>query len=158
MFALGQRDILWRLANGFIYDSAGGHVGQYKLTNIIYNPQGQPWFAQVGKTVFMHPHSYSGKQMQTVMNAQSHLENFIDRDHFDAIVIGHTHKVGKLIERGKLLIEQGCLCQVMDYQKEGQFISRPQVAGYAVIYQDAEGNTNFNDSNFVYCGVLNVVK
>lgn len=158
MFALGQRDILWRLANGFIYDSAGGHVGQYKLTNVIYNPQGQPWFAQVGKTVFMHPHSYSGKQMQTVVNAQTHLENFIDRDDFDAIVIGHTHKVGKLVERGKLLIEQGCLCEVMDYQKEGRFISRPQVVGYAVIYQDEQGNTNFNDSNFVYCGVLNVVK
>jgi len=158
MFALAQRDILWKLANGYVYNDLGEHVGTVKMDNVIYNTSGQPWFIQIGKTVFMHPHSYSGKQMQTVVNAQAHLENFIDRADFDSVVIGHTHKVGKIIEKGKLLIEQGCLTKAMDYQKIGTYVTRPSSSGYAVIYQDSEGNTNFNDSTFVYEGVLNVMK
>lgn len=158
MFALAQRDILWRLANGYVYDRNGKHIGTVNMDNVIYNPGGQPWFAQVGRTVFMHPHSYGSKQMATVCSAQVHLENFIDRDSYDSIVIGHTHKVGKIVEKGKLLIEQGCLCDIMDYQKEGRYITRPQTVGYAVIYQDEKGNTNFNDSTYVYKGVLNTVK
>lgn len=159
MFALAQRDILSRLARGEIYNEAGEIIGRYKFNNVIYNPQGGlPWIAVIGKTVFMHPHSYSGKQMQTVVNARTHLENYIDTSKYDSIVIGHTHKVGKIVEHGKLLIEQGCVTQVMDYQKEGILSRRPTVLGYAVIYQDEEGNTDFNRSTFVYKGTLNHMK
>lgn len=159
MLALAQKDILWRLAKGYVYDDEGTLLGQRKYKNkVVYNPNGQPWWVKVGKTIFMHPSSYSGQILKTVAAAKVHVENYVNSDAYDSIIIGHTHKVGKTIEQGKMLIEQGCLCNVMDYQTDGKFVSRPSVSGYAVIYQDEAGNTNFNDSNYIYCGTLNALK
>lgn len=155
MYAMAQKDILWRLANGFIYDAKGNHVGTYKFDNVVYNPQGMPWVAQIGKTIFMHPSSYSGKPMSTVSAALDHIQNFVEWNTFDSIIIGHTHKIGRIIERNKLLLEQGCLTRLMDYQKSGKFSRRPTTLGYALIYQDHQGNTDFNLSNVIYCGSIN---
>jgi predicted phosphodiesterase len=156
---LGNKDLLDMLARGIILDGDGKYIGQYKFApdQIVYNKNHLPWYAKVGKTVFMHPHSYKGTIMGTSSGCLEHLRNFVPWDSFDSVVIGHTHKVGKVVESNKLLMEQGSLCSIMDYQKVGVTVRRPSSLGYAVIYQDVHGNTDFNLSTVEYCGTLQYI-
>ena len=159
MYALVDHDLLDKLAKGHILDRDGNRVGTYKFSNVYYNDKAKgyfdPWQLIIGKTVFIHPNGYSSQEMRTIVTAQEHADNFYGHDAYDSIVMGHTHDCGKMIRRGKLLIEQGCLSQVMDYNKKGKMSKRPNSVGYAVIYQDKDGNTDFNKSDYVYLGTLN---
>jgi predicted phosphodiesterase len=159
MYALVDHDLLDKLAKGYILDRDGKHVGTYEFDNVFYNDPDRgyydTWQLVVGKTVFIHPNGYSSQEMKTIVSAQEHADNFYGLDSYDSIVMGHTHDCGKMIRRGKLLIEQGCLSQVMDYNKKGRMAKRPNSVGYAVIYQDEQGNTDFNKSGYVYLGTLN---
>jgi predicted phosphodiesterase len=150
-----DKDIFAKLANGHIIDDQGAVVASYKFDNVTYDVSGPQWLTKVGQTIFMHPHSFSSGPMATILKGLEHLTNFQPYDSFDSVVMGHTHKVGKIIFKSKLLIEQGCLTRVQDYQKGGVFQKNPSTLGYALIYQDGKGNTDFNQSNFVYCGTLN---
>jgi len=160
MYALVDHDIMDRIAKGYIYDEDGKHVGTYKFSNVFYNrpENGNTWVCKVGKTVFIRPSGYSSREMSTIVTAQVHVDNFIGRENYDSVIMGHTHCVGKIVRCGKLLIEQGCLIQVMDYQKKGRATRRPNSLGYAVIYQDEDGNTDFNKSNFIFLGTLNYME
>jgi len=64
----------------------------------------------------------------------------------------NTHKLGQIIWRDKLLIEQGCCCVPLDYQSDGKMKYLPQAFGYAVIYMDEFGNVDFENTRPVYCG------
>ena len=150
-----DKDIFAKLANGHIIDEQGAVVATYKFNNVTYDVSGPQWVTRVGQAVFMHPHSFSSGPMATIVKGLEHLTNFLPYNSFDTVVMGHTHKVGKIIFKSKLLIEQGCLTKVQDYQKGGIFQKNPSTLGYALIYQDSRGNTDFNQSNFVYCGTLN---
>jgi predicted phosphodiesterase len=154
---LARKDILLDLAKGTVFKSDGSVVGTLNFKNVIYAPQGIEWIARVGKTVFMHPHSYSSGHLATVSKCLEHLSNFMHPDDFDCVVIGHTHKLGMVIEKNKLLIEQGCLTRVMDYQKVGALVNKPSTLGYAIISQDKNGNTIFNESYPVFLGTLNYI-
>lgn len=152
---LARKDILAELAAGVVFDEDGNSVGTLGFENVLYNKDNNPWIARVGKTVFMHPHTYGSSPMATVYKCLHHLKQFVPWDSFDSVVIGHTHKSGKVVEEGKLLIEQGCLTKIMDYQKVGVLVNRPVSLGYALIYQDESGATDFNLSTNVYLGTLN---
>lgn len=155
---LGRTDLLDALSRGIVLDESGNEVAKYNFSaNIHYNLNHLPWMCKIGKTVFMHPHSYTSKTMGTVEGCLTHLQNFVPWDSFDSVVIGHTHKVGKVVERNKLLIEQGSLTKVMDYLKVGINVRRPQVNGYAIIWQDEHGNTDFNLSGFIFSGTLQYI-
>ena len=52
----------------------------------------------------------------------------------------------------KLLIEQGAMCARQPYQHKSDLRFPHAMNGYAVIYQDYEGNTCFNKSHVVYLG------
>lgn len=156
MMALANKDILWRLQQGHLYNDKGKEIGTYKYrnNNIFYQRQGDPHSLKIGKTLFMHPSNFSNVPAGTVVKLASWVDAHYPNDSYDSIVLGHTHKVAKLVEKSKLLIEQGCLTHIMDYQKKGTLAARPSVQGYAVIWQDEHGNTDFNKSNFCYAGTL----
>ena len=156
MFAC--KDTLYYLAKGFILDEDGNHIGTIEMPNVFYNPQGNPWILQLNKTVFLHPSSFTSAPLSTVIKACDYLQNFLEWDSYDCVVMGHTHKLGKAVYKGKLVMEQGCLVKLMDYQRSAKFTREATTLGYAVIYQDEEGNTLFNETDIRYCGTLNYLK
>lgn len=67
-------------------------------------------------------------------------------------VTQNTHRIFQGIVMNKLLIEQGALSGRMPYQNKSDLRYPHSMNGYAVIYQDEEGNTDFNSSHVVYLG------
>lgn len=153
---LGNRDIVDKLSKGLILDENGFTGRSYDFTNVYYNELGLPWLGKVGKTIFMHPDTYLAQPGATVTRGMEYLRGQLPWDSFDSIVMGHTHKQAKLIEQNKLLIEQGALCLTQGYLKQAEFRKRPSIVGYAVIYQDKDGNIRPDISNFNYIKTINI--
>jgi predicted phosphodiesterase len=153
---LGNRDIVDKLSKGLILDENGFTGRSYNFTNVYYNELGLPWLGKVGKTIFMHPDTYLAQPGATVTRGMEYLRGQLPWDSFDSIVMGHTHKQAKLIEQNKLLIEQGALCLTQGYLKQAEFRKRPSIVGYAVIYQDKDGNIRPDISNFNYIKTINI--
>lgn len=153
---LGNRDIVDKLSKGLILDETGFTGRSYNFTNVYYNELGLPWLGKVGKTIFMHPDTYLAQPGATVTRGMEYLRGQLPWDSFDSIVMGHTHKQAKLIEQNKLLIEQGALCLTQGYLKQAEFRKRPSIVGYAVIYQDKDGNIRPDISNFNYIKTINI--
>ena len=76
----------------------------------------------------------------------------LERDEFDSVVMGHSHRIVKTIQNRRLLIEQGSFCKRLEYQFRDDLTFKNAVNGYAVIHQDENGNTDFNKTNVYYLG------
>lgn len=144
-----EDDILTKLTEGYDFNDKGKLEQKYHFDNVYYEGGLLGWYTKIGKCLFAHPSSSSGVPMRTVISAA---EAFMSNEQFQAIVIGHSHKMGKLIYKDKVLIEQGCCCVPMDYQADGKLKYLPQSFGYAVVYMDEYGNVDFDKTNTVYCG------
>ena len=149
-----SQPILQRLAMGFIYGDEG-LVSAEPFENVIYQPT-QSWYVHVGKTIFVHPESYygdtaSGRVLGTSVKADNYFRTKLD---YDCIVCAHTHKAGWAIRDGVMIMEHGCACNMLDYQADDKkFRYGMQHNGYAVLYQDMDGNTDFNKSHVVFRGM-----
>jgi predicted phosphodiesterase len=145
--------LIARIANGERLDSTGMMIEKLDFSNVHFDPI-EPWYARIGKTLFIHPWTRgSSKPGWTVQGWCRKFEDRMDPDDFDSIVCGHTHKLYKGIVNGKLLIEQGCLAGHMAYAWSPKTLYHGNGQnGYAVIYQDEDGNTDFNKSHVVYLG------
>lgn len=144
-------DLLARIANGERLNEEADLVEKLNFDNVYYQKY-DSWYIRIGKTLFCHPSGYRGGPGGT---AQKLYEYFIKRmgsDEFDSIVVGHTHKIYKGIFCNKLLIEQGAMCDRMPYQHKCNLRFLHAMNGYTVVYQDKNGNTNFNKSHVVYLG------
>lgn len=110
-------------------------VEMFPDINISYDGN---WWCKVGKTIFVHPLSYSSGMLKTTQKA---IEYFlrIDRE-FDTLVMAHTHKLGSYIQGGINMYEQGCCCktELLDYN-DG-YMTLPAQKGYFYMCQDLEGN------------------
>ena len=146
-------NLLARIANGERLDSTGLVIEKLDFSNVYFQSQ-ESWWVQIGKTLFIHPHTMGGsKPGWTVTNWAAKFGNRFDADAFDSVVCGHTHKIYKGILNGKLLIEQGCLVGPLGYAWQPRRLYHGNgMLGYAVIYQDKDGNTDFNRSNVTYLG------
>jgi predicted phosphodiesterase len=155
---LANNDILDKLSKGIVYDEYGKETSRLNFgsTKITYNNMGLPWMSRVGKTIFMHPDTYLSQAGATVARGVDHISNYVDASSFDCIVMGHTHKQAKMVEKNKLLIEQGALCKTMSYQKQAEFKKRPSITGYAVVYQDADGAVRPDLTNFIYLKTIDI--
>ena len=146
---LVNKDILSRLCSGEVYNHNGEIIKTYDFDNIHYEGGLEGWFVKIGKTIFAHPKEFSKVEAKTVMLGNIY---FMEREDIDCIVIGHTHNQAFVPSRNKLCIESGCLCCPMDYEKQGTFKYHAMTLGYTVLYQDKEGNCDFNRSRNVYLG------
>jgi predicted phosphodiesterase len=143
-------DMLDRLKNGYVYDHKRSKlVKKYNFNNIHYAGGLSGWYAKVGNCIFAHPKSGSKIPMRMATNTADY---FLEKEDYDAIVIGHTHKIGKIVWKGKLLIEQGCCCLPMDYEADAAMKYSQQAFGYCVMYMNAKGEVDFNKSTPVYTG------
>lgn len=150
-----ETDLLARIANGERLNRQGRLVEKVNFSNVHYQRQ-ESWWVQIGKTLFIHPSNRgSSKPGFTVDIWAKKFSERLPRGSFDSIVCGHTHKVSKHIVNSTLLIEQGCMADYMAYSwSPREIIHGNSMNGYAVIYQDSNGNTDFNKSTFVFCGQL----
>jgi predicted phosphodiesterase len=145
-----KKDILRTIADGERYNDAGELVEVKPRPNVHYNSGHEPWWTLIGKTVFCHPLTYKSMTLQTAEAAFAYFSD--KRMCFDSVVVGHTHYQGKTIKSGIMLMETGCMALPMDYAKKGKLYYKNQQTGYGIIRQDADGNTLFNESQFVYMG------
>ena len=151
------RPINLRLANGEVYEEKDGIVeltGMNPFDNVHY-PRDFSWYELIGKTLFVHPDSYYGPTATGgILRTASKMDKFFrTKLNYDSLVMAHTHHVGEGQSDGVKLMECGCCCGMLDYQKsdtKGRFGT--QETGYALIYQDEDGNTDFNASHVVYRG------
>jgi len=80
--------------------------------NVIYINH---WFTHIFDIIFAHPSRYSKVNMRTVRNV---VLNRIEKGHekefgeFNTVVIGHTHRAGKVDFYNKIAVENGCLQQL----------------------------------------------
>ena len=146
-------DMLARIANGERLSRSGNLVEKLDFDNVYYE-QTQPWFIRIGKTIFAHPWAkISSASGFTAKRCLEYFKQQLADDEFDSIVVGHSHTIYRGVIAGKLLIEQGCLADFMAYSHSAdlKYLTNSQM-GYAVVYQDSNGNTCFNRSNVQYLG------
>lgn len=96
------------------------------------------WWRKVGNTIFAHPLSYSSGMLKTTEKA---VEYFLrnDRD-FNAIVLGHTHKLGSFVQGNIKMYEQGCCCDLSKLDYGDGYLTLPGQNGFMYICQDKDGN------------------
>lgn len=153
-----ETDLMAKLARGEIINKRGEVIEIDKdLASRVHYQFAEPWYLRIGKTIFAHPSGYGkgnwpGKTATTLLDLFS---KRYDRSDFDSIVIGHTHTQYKGIVSNYMLIEQGALCGTLGYEFNDklEYINHTQ-NGYAIIWQDKHGNTNFNDSTFINMGSM----
>jgi len=127
---LTHPDMLERLANGYDFDpEMNCLVKKYDFDNVHYTPGACSWYLKIGECLFAHPSGGSKIPMRSVVNTAQY---FLEREDFNSVstvVIGHTHKLGKLIWKNKLLIEQGCCCAPMEYESDAKLRFGQQTFG-----------------------------
>jgi len=109
---------------------------------------------RIGKTIFAHPHGRgSSKPGWTAQRVEQYFNERYNTDEYDSVIVGHTHKIYKGVIRGRLIVEQGCFADLLSYSHSAKlsYLANGQ-NGYAVVYQDEDGNTDFNLSGPVYLG------
>ena len=145
-------DLLFRIANGEKLDDYGNLKEKLAFDNVYYDVY-DSWYTIIGKTIFCHPSGFGSKYPgATVVKLLDHFMHRMESNSFDSIVVGHTHKVYKGMVSNKMLIEQGAMCHKLPYQFRADLKFKNAMNGYAIIYQDSDGNTNFNDSGSIYLG------
>lgn len=142
-------DIMARLKRGEVIGGNGQLLDRLDFKNVYYDEETK-WFCRIGQTVFTHATNFTNAPGATVFTVHKNLHGQFP---YDSIVQGHNHQVSTSIFGGCLLIEQGCLTSLPDYMVSSSKCNyRPQVNGYALIYQDKLGNTDFNKSRAVFAG------
>ena len=147
-------NLLARIANGERIDQTGTLIEKLNFDNVFFDTR-ESWYVKIGKTIIAHPWNKGGKAPgYTVTKVNDFFHNRYHDSEYDSVVVGHTHKIYKGIINSKLLIEQGCLADVMDYafSPKMQYGSDNGMNGYAIIYQDKDGNTDFNLSGPIFLG------
>jgi predicted phosphodiesterase len=151
-----ETDLLSRIANGEKLNSFGDLVGvDLEMKAKVSYSRSDAWFQLVGKTIFCHPSFYSGSSPgATVAKAAEHFvkRGYVPMVDFDSIVCGHTHHQYKGVVNDILLIEQGSLAGRLGYEGGDDLNMGFGQQGYAWVWQDASGSTNWNDSNFYSFG------
>lgn len=140
------------VADGMIFSETGEDLGRRYLPNVTYaGDTGTRWWTRVGKTIFAH----RLKRARTIPmgNAIAVAEWLMNNGiQFQCLVSAHTHKVGMIEYKGKLLIDQGALCLPMEYEEDGGCIYKPIDLGYAVVEMDRSGNVDRESTRYVYLG------
>ena len=147
-------DMLQRMADGYAFDYEGVLFKKHDFDNVFYKGGVTGWFTKIGKCLFVHPSGGSSIPMRLAVNSATY---FLEKDDFDCLVSAHSHKMGKLIWKGKLLMESGCCCVPMDYEADAKMKYSQQAFGYCVVYMNEKGEVDFNKSVPVYYGTASAI-
>jgi len=105
------------------------------------------WWRKIGKTIFVHPLSYSSGMLKTTAKAVDYFLR-IDRD-FDSVVMSHTHKLGSFIQGNINLYEQGCCCKTEMLDYNDGYMTLPAQKGFIYLCQDIDGNLIKNKTKLI---------
>lgn len=105
------------------------------------------WWRKIGKSIFVHPLSYSSGMLKTTEKAIEHFLR-IDRD-FDALIMAHTHKLGSYVQGGIYMYEQGCCCKTEMLDYNDGYMTLPPQKGFIYICQDVDGNIIPNKTKLI---------
>ena len=98
------------------------------------------WKCQIGKTIFCHPLAYRSGILATADRAKQFFQDTAEKP-FDTICMAHTHKIGDAMIGKIRLLEQGAFADVKQMNYADGKLTPQQKSGFAVIYQDEDGNT-----------------
>lgn len=105
------------------------------------------WWRKVGNTIFAHPLSYSSGMLKTTEKA---VEHFLRKDRdFNAIVLGHTHKLGSYIQGNIKMYEQGCCCDLNKLDYNDGYLTLPAQNGFMYICHDKNGDIISEETKIV---------
>lgn len=106
------------------------------------------WHSRIGKTIFAHPMAYRSNFLATADKAKQYFQD-TEKEPFDCICMAHTHKIGDTMSGNIRLLEQGAFAHIdkMNYM-DGK-LTAPQKSGFALIYQDEQGNI-INEKSKIY--------
>lgn len=146
-------NLIARIANGEKLDETGMLVDRLNFSNVYYE-QRESWYIRIGKTLFVHPFgNTTSAPGYKVKKVNERFRERYAREEYDSVICGHTHQIYKGIVNSRLLVEQGCLAGVLGYANGPDFkYNNSPMNGYAVVYQDENGNTDFNWSGPVFLG------
>lgn len=143
------------IADGIMISRTGKEINRLEFPNVIYTgdqkDENQSWWTRIGQCLFVH--RTAGFAKNPMANAVHANKWFIDRGtQFQAIVNGHSHHLGKAIHKGKIVIDQGCLCYPMEYESSGKMTMAPVDLGYAIVEMDRKGNVDPEATRPIYLG------
>ena len=135
------------------------HYNKREKTKIEYEPLKEVfesidiefvnnWHSRIGKTIFAHPMAYRSNFLATADKAKQYFQD-TEKEPFDCICMAHTHKIGDTMSGNIRLLEQGAFAHIdkMNYM-DGK-LTAPQKSGFALIYQDEQGNI-INEKSKIY--------
>lgn len=96
------------------------------------------WFCKIGHTIIAHPLAYSSGMLKTTEKAVNYFLR-VDKD-FNALVLGHTHKLGSYIQGDIYMYEQGCCCELSKLDYGDAKLMIPCQAGFLYMCHDANGD------------------
>jgi predicted phosphodiesterase len=141
------------LAEGRQFSPQGEDLGYMNLPNVYYaGDYGPSWHYKIGSAIFAH--RLRGFKRGILANASHIADWMINRGtEFQCLVSAHSHRVGMApYKQGKILIDQGCLCYPMDYEKDGACNGVPTELGYAIVELDSKGNVSMAGTRPIYLG------
>jgi predicted phosphodiesterase len=125
---------------------------KYKNLILVNN-----WFCQIGDVIVAHPEVNSTVRGRAVDWTIEFFEERI-RD-FKCVIIGHTHKQFKMFRKGKLGIECGAMCKILDYTMDSKISSyrtEIQYLGYAYSILK-KGKCELKETDFVTLSINNKI-
>lgn len=128
---LHSSNILKEIVSGFtVYD----HKKNLKIQcSPLENYQViDKWYYQIGDLIVCHPVSFSKIECRTAVNAADYFSKL--GFNFSTVVVGHTHRQGMVMRNGILAVEQGCLCEQMNYTDKGNLLFSPWNNGYYIAF------------------------
>jgi len=101
--------------------------------------------------LFGHFNNFCGqdavRKLEGWINQWDHILNF--EDDVNVITQAHSHFLSmEYTPKGRLLLNTGCMCKVMEYQIEGHGRYRPPTVGYVALYVE-DGLTNLSKTELI---------
>jgi len=106
------------------------------------------WWVKLWDTIYAHPDNYNSPPMRTSISTSQYFIMSRGIQH-RVCIIGHTHKVGEIMNGGVKIIESGCLCHDMDYHFGSKFTQQPWVKAYVVQRIGKDGLSDLNSTRAI---------
>lgn len=133
----------------FLFDTNMTERLARPFPNIKVTPS---WYIQINDAIFCHADKASVTDGKPVVDLLEHFRNWSGRYHlnpFKVIVQAHTHYIDVIYRDEIKLIQQGCLCQDLEYTLTDHAQKKPHLLGYAVVEQ-LSGVSDLNLSREYY--------
>lgn len=144
--------LLSMLEKGFTYYEKDKDITYKPINNFKYVDN---WYTRLfNNLIVAHPTDFSGVDGKMCEKSAEYFLNEDIAERGDIIVFGHTHKFSSMKvnrRQGVFVIENGCMCQEMDYAKRsGKLRYTPQNYCYTVLKFKNNEKVRLNDIKVIH--------